>query len=166
MRMAAYLRLAIVAVAAFFSLATPAPRMTRNYPRWKVMSDADRAFGCADVRVWVAKSGKQGAGVTLRVLGRDGTAPCRVELRAARLLVAGVPVEPAALPAPLELAPGTGTHVYLAYPFDNEATWNAGAREGELALTLAVDGAVQPEWRLKLHHWLDDHHRARSWREP
>lgn len=133
-----WLQLLVVATGAYLSLATPArpPHpfdYPRGYPVWLLEPDQAR-LGCAEVKVWVAKSGKSGIGVTVRA--RNATAePCRFAVAAVSLaLRSGVTVGAPAALEESDLAPGALTYAYVALPFDHERAWNgAGGRlDGEL----------------------------------
>lgn len=146
--------IAAVAITAWACVATPAPRYARNYPAWELDVETGRMVGCAKVSAWVAKSGKQGLGVTVRL---DGLTPERCEVRVAEAgftLVGGAVVRPDALPATTLRGREAPEYLYLAFAFDNEAAWNRGQRQGMLALRLTAGSADSAEWTFRMTHRL------------
>lgn len=137
-------------LAALACAATSAPMATRNYPNWKVESLGARQLGCARVEAWVSKSGKEGAGVSLRVR-QAGPGPCRLEVAAAKLEIEGTEFAASALPAPLELDL-SDRFTYVPFVFDNEALWNAGKRRGTLTLSLRFNGSTHETLKVSLNH--------------
>lgn len=111
------LRLALLGIAAFFSLATSAPRYSypRAFPAWEVRGATD---------LWVSKSGKEGFGIS----------STRTDLVAARFMSAGINVE-GTVPIRQPDAP-----IYVGFVFDNERLWNEGIRHGTLEVSFA-DGS-------------------------
>jgi len=149
--------LAVVA-AALACFATSPPKMSRNFPAWEVEGDPQRPFPGVLARVWVCKSGKQGLGLTLRLRGlAPGTT--RVLLERATLVIGAVRVAAGELPGGRSLEKDQLEHLYLPFAFDNERLWNEGWRRGNLVLQLAVGGASQKPWRIKLVHRLRGFHR-------
>jgi len=149
----------VIAVALVFCAATSPPRYSypRNYPSWRTVGSTGRISVCAETSAWFSKSGKQGAGVTIRLVGR-GEHACRAEVLGATFEVGHVAIPAAALPEPFELAPGATQYVYLPFAFDNEAAWNRGDRTGWLSILLAFDGAPSPELRVEAEHRRDGPH--------
>ncbi len=157
-----WLQAAAVVAAALASIATPPPRNPRDFPAWAIEADRERSAEGLRLRVWVAKSGKEGIALTLRASAPlAASAPASRPLAAsapasrprllavsARLFVAGRPVASAALPAAARIAPGSEQHLHLALPFDNERCWNLGQNEGTLELVVTVDGRALGPWRL------------------
>ncbi|MFO0640664.1 MAG: hypothetical protein U0183_15700 [Polyangiaceae bacterium] len=136
--------------AALASLATsPAPR---PFTAWQVKEGKGegRAVGCARVDVWVAKSGKEGAGF---FVGADPQSTCEVQIVRAELEIAGRTYAVSELPRePVH----PGGKAYLPFLFDNEKLWNENQREGTLHLSL-VTGGVPSELHLRLEHvWTND----------
>jgi hypothetical protein len=150
----------VVVLAALASLATSAPRMTRNFPAWGVTSETSATMACASVEAWVSKSGKEGFGLTLKVQNTTER-PCPVELVEARFAVDALQIPASPLPGPLPLGPYQVDYVYLPFVFDNEALWNAGERAGALALGFRVEGRALPPWELRLTHAIDGFHTDR-----
>jgi hypothetical protein len=165
--LAAWLQVAAVAAAAIASIATPAPRYQypRAYPAWQIV-DGDRVLsGCASLRVWVSKSGKEGLGLTV-MAAAEGDAPCEVAIDRAVLTVAGQAIPAARLPERAALAPGEVTHLYLPFPFDGEGTWNRGQRRGRLELVVLAGEAAPRAWDFALVHHRDGPHRkVDRWKE-
>jgi hypothetical protein len=139
-----WLQAAALLAAALASLATPAPRHPRAFPAWTIEGTSERTVDGLGLRVWVAKSGKEGIGLTLRARA-DGR-PRQLALRA-RISIAGEEVAQGAL-APRAVGPEA--HLYLPLPFDNERRWNRGENEGVLELAVQVDGRALEPWRLRL----------------
>jgi len=136
--------------AAIASLATsPAPR---PFTAWQVREGKGegRTVGCARVDVWVAKSGKEGAGF---FVGADAQSTCDVEVSHADLTIAGHTYAPAELSRePVH----PGGKAYLPFLFDNERLWNENQREGTLHLEI-VAGGERFELVLPLAHvWTND----------
>lgn len=117
-------------------------RYPRAYPRWKIEPAMEVAWrGCAGVRAFVRKSGKQGIGVALELRSRHD---CAVTIpRAELVLDDGTRARGEVLP--IEPLRGRSL-VYLWMPvrFDGDLAWNRGAARGRLELELAIDGAAQP----------------------
>ncbi|MCS6899086.1 MAG: hypothetical protein RMJ98_05375, partial [Myxococcales bacterium] len=67
-----------VLVASVASLATSGPMYPRAYPRWEILKPEELNFPCARVWPFVARSGKEGIGLGMEVLG-DG---CEVRAEA------------------------------------------------------------------------------------
>jgi hypothetical protein len=133
-------RLLSVLFAAAASIATPAPRWTRNFPAWEIHEGAQQTVGCADLAVWVSKSGKEGVGLTVRATSMES---CPVVIQGARFVLEADPAVEIATTDPLPVAMTAAArhpaHAYLAFPFDNEDAWNDGRRRGRFELTLRVE---------------------------
>lgn len=115
----------VVLAAAAASLATSAPRTRRGFAVWQ-LDKVDHPAACARVTPFVAKSGKEGIGIGVRVVSSDPS--CVVSISGA-LRAGGRVFE--SDPAISVRAPG---HGYLPFVFDDEALWNDGVRAGELEL--------------------------------
>lgn len=154
-------RLAVVAVAAAASMATPAPRYhyPRNYPVWQVESGGSFEGGCVKGEAWVAKSGKQGIGVVLELTPR-GDAPCHLTLLGTRLLIGGVDRSKMGCPYTFEVPAGGPHQAYLPFAFDNQAAWNDGHRRGVLELEMITDGMMVGRWSMALVHAYAGPHRT------
>jgi hypothetical protein len=156
---AAWARLCALGLAAFFSIATPAPSLVRRYPEWRILADNRLPLTCATAHAWVSKTGKEGLGLTVRI---TPTAACAVTVRDARLLVDGQEVVAASLPPRQTMREAEAVHVYLAFPFDGQAVWNRQVRTAKLRLTLAGGTDVEPAapvaWELPLFYRLDSSH--------
>ncbi len=169
----------VVAIAAFASIATPAPRYPRNYPAWQTVTNTPTKLGCAELDAWVAKSGKTGVG--LHVAHRPvGGGPCPVVITSARLVVRGIYRGTSRAPLgvilhgtvakpgsivdhtydgavpPAESTPGSGP-IYVPFAFDNNKTWNQRYRDGTFELELEVGGAKHT-WTLPATHRLRGYH--------
>jgi hypothetical protein len=162
----AWARVAAVALAAFFSAATMAPRIVRQYPEWRIVSNADSALSCANVHAWVSKTGKEGMGVTVRVAPQDH---CYVAVQAARLQIGNQEIPAAELPPVEQYVETQPAPVYLAFPFDGQAAWNHQVRSATLHLVLASGPTPDPAqlipraWDLSLAYRLDSFH-TNTWR--
>lgn len=143
---------AILLVAATASLATSRP--ARPFATWHVGEHSGRV-GCADLEVWVAKSGKQGVGISVRA--RAGSESCQVRLEGARLSVDGNTFAPVDLPK----GPLDRQTAYLPFLFDNERLWNEGKRSGTLELDV-VAGGEHVRLALPMMHLWDDANRHDS----
>jgi hypothetical protein len=155
------LELAAVIVAALASMATQPSRVERNFPAWAVDADPELETGCLTAKIWVAKSGKQGMGASLRVRAR-GEASCQVEILNAQLSIAGATIEASGLPVRKTVAGAEEAHVYLPFAFDNERMWNSGRRTGELVIQLRLNIGAVVRWRLPMIHRLNQFHIDRS----
>ena len=148
-RASAFERIGLVFAAAASLTTSPAPR---PFTAWQVKEGKGegRAIGCARVDVWVAKSGKEGAGF---FVGADAQSTCDVQVVRAELEIAGRTYAVAELPRePVH----PGGKAYLPFLFDNEKLWNENQREGTLRLSL-VTGGVPSELHLRLEHvWTND----------
>ena len=148
-----WLRASVLALAALASVATSPPRYPRNFPAWRVFSEAVRPVGCVQATAWVAKSGKTGLGLGLELSPASG-ATCTIEVKNAVLVVNPGPQEQRVgylnLPQPTVVQGYSA--LYIPFAFDNEKSWNDGERDARLSLELVVDGVAQPVWSLSLHH--------------
>ena len=177
----------VVGIAAFASMATPAPRYPRNFPAWQVVTNSHTTVDCAKLLMWVAKSGKTGIGVAVRVT-RASEASCPVIVKTLGLDLRDSPStaqagSPPSHPFPLLSANAHSGHtatptmasgivppnaelaaeasvatVYIPVPFDNNTAWNRGRRDGIIELTLTVNGAKH-RWAVPVRHRLDGYHR-------
>lgn len=136
-----------VVTAGLASLATSSPRLERVYPRWATASEAQLTLGCATVETWVARTGKQGAGVTLAA--RATTAPCRLTVHGSRFLVGGQDVPAPEAPATLDLSAGAERHLWLSHAFDGDSAWNEERRAAVLTLDLEAAGERR-SWKVPL----------------
>lgn len=138
---------AAVTAAALSSLATSLPlthyELARDYPIWRPEQAATAQMGeCMEVSWWVAKSGKQGVGIGLRVLN-----PCaqtqEMTLDTARFEVTGFgSVEASGTREPVRLEAGQATSLYLPFVFDNEQAWNDRNVEATLRIRFNLDGRL------------------------
>jgi len=133
-----WVEVAAVLAAGLATMATTRLPKERAYPRWAPAAPAERRMACAVAELWVTRSGKEGLGVVLE-LG-SGAATCPVHLLAAELRLPSGAVAAAALPGPLVVGPLMPERVWLAFPFDGDASWNAGQRSATLHLAFRVDG--------------------------
>jgi hypothetical protein len=139
--------------------------MQRNYPYWRACKPAVRQIGAVDARLWVSKSGKQGVGVTVRLLGSE-SAPVAVRIARAELRVAGGPTVGYDGAPALTLSPGESRYLYLPFSFDNERAWNEGRRCALLRLQIQVGAKHTATWRIQLVHQLRGFHRKRRRDHP
>jgi hypothetical protein len=149
-------RAAVVALGAFASLATPAPRYPRNYPAWELLNGQAKVHGCADAVAWVSKSGKSGVGLTVEIRTRGA---CRVSVpRAALILADGTEVAGRVEEPTDEAGNANGRFIYVAFLFDNNRAWNRGIRTGRFDFDLTVDDRAE-RWSMDAEHRLDGFHR-------
>lgn len=143
-------------LAAGASLATSQPRQARNFPAWETR-DGERDLGCAHASAYVAKTGKEGFGLTVRL---DASTPsaCPVQLAGATATIGGARVVAAELPPAALVPPGAPAFLYLPFAFDNEAAWNDGRRAGTLELVVRVGGR-EDTWQLPIVVRFDGFHR-------
>jgi hypothetical protein len=139
-RLVRWLERAWLCAAVVASVATAQPEPPR-FVAWQVQGSTELRAGCARLQIWTSKSGKTGAGFSIALAE---PAPvdesCKVTIERAELSIAARTVE-AALP-PTKLRELTERGTYLPFLFDNEATWNAGERQGSLRLQLRINGEV------------------------
>jgi len=121
----------------------------RNYPRWET-SAGEQQVGCAQLRIWIAKTGKEGMGATVAVRG------CDIRIERALFEIAQQRIDAQSLPA------GTG-ELYVPFAFDGNQLWNDGQRVGTLVLAIAA-GDARSELRIPLDLQLHGHFRDR--RQP
>ena len=159
----AWARFAVLVAATLGSMATQAPRMQRQFPTWRITAEATLTLGCSELRAWVAKTGKEGMGLTVRASGEPG---CTVTIQAARFQVGGVDHPCAALPPPFVLTGTQPLHGFLAFPFDGEHAWNHGQREGTLWLRLVEGDHPARDVALPMVYRLDAFHSDRFERRP
>jgi hypothetical protein len=147
-------------------------------PMWKVPAD-EIQLACGTATAWVAKSGKTGIGLTVRVVPRAADQPCpaviNATLRFADGTVTGVPVVTKAIeelgpPPPGDFRdrrhepksiPGTMFH-YLGFEFDNEERWNRGDRNATLELAITAGGELRAA-KLPAAHVETDFPRPGRW---
>lgn len=161
-----WVRTLVLGVAAVATMATPAPMMGRNYPKWRALDGTgDMSLGCATASLWASKTGKEGAGITLRLMADHA---CQVELVEASFLVDGEAHPPISKIENAALKAGDVAHRYLAFSFDGNKAWNQGSRKAQLNLRFRIQGqneSVEVPWRIPLEYRLDDFHHPRT-REP
>ena len=104
---------------------------------WSVPGQRTFAIGCARVEAWVARSGKEGIGVS--IAARSDAPDCTVLLSEAWLNLPKGAVKAVSLPGPARLSDRERL-MYVPIAFDNEAAWNGGERTGELILRFEVGG--------------------------
>jgi hypothetical protein len=144
--------LAIVLVAAVLSSATSRPRMARNFPAWRVMSEPTKDLGCARAEAWVARSGKTGLGLTVKIA--TPAVACAVTIEGATFVLGAERIAGKAEPPTLNLPIASEGHFWVTFAFDNDAAWNRGARDGKLELTIRATDHTPVVWTLNLHHEL------------
>lgn len=117
------------------------PRSDRP-PVWRLVDAPAEVVGCAEVDVWIVKSGREGVGITLSL--RALSTPCSITLHQAQIAVAGGTDHPVTrLPGgTIELA-HVPLHIYLPFQFDNLQEWRRGARQGTFVLTLTFPPAAR-----------------------
>jgi hypothetical protein len=113
---------------------------TRPLPEWRSVSTVPRPLGCARVSPRVVQSGKEGVGLVLVLEGAGD--PCTLQISSATLRVGAVEARAVDLPPAPRLAEGTRVEAHLAFPFDADAAWSRGDRQGELVLRLSSGEAV------------------------
>jgi hypothetical protein len=141
------LRSAAVVASGLACMATQVTQYTRVYPHWRFDEPARRTLACAEVETWVARSGKEGAGVTVEVRAPDVS--CEVSIERAELWLRERSIAARSLPGTLQLHSGETLHAWLVFPFDGDAAWNAGEHKARLRLGLRTGDATQ-EWDLGL----------------
>ncbi len=123
------------------------------------------SLGCATANLWASKSGKEGAGITLRL---TADCACQVEVLEASFLVDGEAHPPISKIENAAVNAGDVAHRYLAFSFDGNKAWNQGSRTAQLNLRFRIQGqneSVEVPWRIPLECRLDGFHRPRT-REP
>ena len=103
----------------------------RTYPAWHATTAAV-PYQCGTARPVVVKTGKTGVGVTFVFDGAATT--CALTFDDVVLTIEGREVSRATPPPLPTLAPGVRVEIYFALPFDENASYNAGERQGVLAL--------------------------------
>ncbi len=161
-----------VAVAAAASIATSPPRMARQYPMWQIGNPHTAAFEDKGLlgQFWVSRSGKTGLGVTLMLANRR-SAPTTIEVTQATLLINGTrqQQDPTAInrqvlavtQPPITLEPGQNGWIDLPVPFDNNDAWNQGLRNGQMTVTLKIDGQTIAPLRFSMQHSRTSAHHSR-----
>jgi len=146
------LKVAAVVATGLASVATSRLHAQRVYPQWTADSAARQSLACATGEAWVGKSGKEGMGVPLEL--RTGEPRCAVEVTGAELQLPSRVVAAAALPGRMELRPGDIERVWLAFPFDGDAAWNAGERRATLRLAF-IAGNEPRSWDIELSNAIE-----------
>ena len=119
----------------------------RVYPTWEVTSREAVQLDCARVTAVAVKSGKTGVGITVTFQGTD--TPCTLRLETALFDAYARPTDSPSraavfattLPPAPQLSAGVTVEAYLAFPFDDNAAYNDGARMGRLRLATATSRA-------------------------
>jgi hypothetical protein len=140
----AWTRTLVLGGAALTSAATSPIRGPYYYhplPMWSAVGVTRQSVACADVDLWVSKSGRQGVGLTIAFEPR-GT-PCALSLDRLALVVPGEREQIATLlPERIDVAPGQPVHRYVAVPFDDADAWHHNHRAGFVRVDMtAPDGA-------------------------
>lgn len=140
----AWTRTVALGAAAVTSAATspaPGPYFYQPLPMWGAAGATRQPLACADVELWVSKSGRQGVG--LMIAFEPQGAPCPLRLDGVALVIPGAGEHAAtSLPERLDLAPGQPVHRYVPLAFDNAAAWNGHGRAGFVRIDVtAPDGA-------------------------
>lgn len=140
----AWTRTIVLGGAALTAAATsPArgPYTYRPLPMWSAVGVTRQSVACADVDLWISKSGRQGVGLTIAFEPRG--VPCTLRLDRLALVIPGEGEHVATSPPErIDLAPDQPVHRYVALPFDNAATWHQNHRAGFVRVDVtAPDGA-------------------------
>jgi hypothetical protein len=144
-----------VLLAVVLVVACGEPMRPRQYPRWVTTVTDPAAIewrGCAGIRTFVRKSGKQGIGLTVEV--RTQTS-CDVEVTRVELVLADGTRALGELPAARALRGRSLVYHWVPVRFDGDAAWNRGVRRGRLEIDLAIGGAAQPAIVYALVHGWD-----------
>jgi hypothetical protein len=128
---------------------TPKPRARVFFPFWSVREAAPQRIGCAELLVWISKSGKEGLGASVRV--RAPEQACSIQIVDAALDLPTERVLADTLPPERTLPKGAIAKTYLAFPFDNEASWTRGEALASLVFRVVVQGEAR-EVRRGLYH--------------
>jgi hypothetical protein len=136
-----FVALGAAAVTSAATSPSPGPYYYRPLPMWSAAGVTRQPLACADVELWVSKSGRQGVGLTIAFEPRG--APCALRLDGVALIIPGAGEHAAtALPARVDLAPDQPAYRYVPLPFDNAAAWNGHHRAGFVRVDVtAPDGA-------------------------
>ena len=133
----AWVRLVVLAGAAVTAAATSQlqrPMIYQPLPMWTVAEPGPRSLACADVELWVSKSGQEGVGLTVGLRPRG--APCAVRIDGLTVLLSGhAPYPAAGPPQDVALTGAEPLYRYLAVPFDAAAR-RGGGRSGSAELEL------------------------------
>lgn len=137
--------LLLVAAAALVTLGTPAPpETTPGYPSWQIDERTVHCHDDVEIHAWVAKSGKDGAGLVLLFDNTTDTArTVAVDDAVLALRPRRAPFDDtAATVRTLDVAPvqlHDRQSVYLPFVFDNNEAWNREVRAADLTIDLRVD---------------------------
>ena len=161
----AWARLIVLGGAAVTSAATQpirGPYVYRPLPMWTVTEPGPRRLACADVELWVAKSGEEGVGLTVSLRPRG--APCALRIDRIAILLSGrAPFQ--AAETPQELVPSNGQTLYRYFPVPLEPAasrgrWQSGSVQIDLtdadgphslSFPLAYGRAPIPTWATFQH---------------
>jgi hypothetical protein len=110
-------------------------------PMWSAVGGTRQSVACADVDLWVSKSGRQGVGLTIALESRG--VPCTLHLDRLALVIPGEGEHIASLPPErVDLEPDRRIHRYVALSFDNAAAWHHNQRAGFVRVDVTgPDGA-------------------------
>jgi hypothetical protein len=144
-------RLRIQALAALITtlpcLATQPVPLRRGYAMWTFVDRIPLQTPCGPVEAWVAKSGKEGLGVTLHL--QTARPACAFSTAHASLSLHDQNiVASATFPAAAEERDGE-RFIYLPFLFDNNKAWNRGWNQATLDLQLRVE-STDLRWQRKL----------------
>jgi hypothetical protein len=130
----------------------------KKYPAWEFQAGPGLIkLTNIDCQLWVAKSGKTGVGIGIR-LTSTGVQEQTLELTDARLIIPGYPVAASKLPERMTIAPGETRRVYVPFPFDNQHLWNEGIRSAILELRFIANGTQETTRTLPVVHLLRAFH--------
>ena len=159
-----WLRGLALAASSLACLATSPPMIMRAYPEWSRVTP--RTVGCARLEIWVAKSGKEGIGVTVAARSVGSAKSCRLRVADAMFASGVVSVRAHDLPDSIELN-DANSYLYLPFVFDNEALWNRSIEQGSVfqgSLRLGVEAGERPveHIEVRLEQALNAAHRYRA----
>jgi hypothetical protein len=122
----AWARLVVLGSAAVTSAATQpvrGPYVYQPQPEWTVTERGAHSLACADVELWVAKSGEEGVGLTVSLRPRGN--PCALRIDGIAILLSGRAPSPAA-GTPQELTLSNRETLYRYFPVPLEVAASRG----------------------------------------
>jgi hypothetical protein len=139
--------------AALLACAATQPLPAECRPSWRLQETTPTLVGCAIVEAWVAKSGKEGFGITIALRRATADTSCRARVTAASFAAGTYHAAPSRLPDPVVLS-DEETYLYLPFPFDNQALWRESVDRAELRRGIVT---------LEIAAGTADHEAAKRW---
>lgn len=118
----------------------------RFYPEWHTSGNQAVIEGCARIDGWIAKSGKQGLGLIVHLLGTSPNG-CAPVLRGVELRIEDRVYPALRLPPAPQLREGQEVFVYVPIAFDGNEAWNdEDQRHGTITIVTTPAATAPVVW--------------------